>query len=79
MKTMIITTALLLAGCAPSGEWADAKIETRGEPIAWQLLGSYPKETGLYRYIDKETGVVLYLNSTLGGYQLVSAKTGVAK
>lgn len=75
-SALLILLATILTGCTPREPvpFQDAAWSTKGEPIVMQKLGAWMPDAGLYRYVDKETSVVVYLYVTSAGNALTSQK-----
>jgi hypothetical protein len=82
---MIIGFLLLLVTCSSHtdkgdgfGGWEPAWFEVKGDPVMLQKIAAGAMEPGVYRYIDRETGVAFFLvKSTDGSVAITSQKVAV--
>lgn len=81
----VLFAAAMLTGCTANpdrlqGTWSDGiPIETKGNPARFQLLALGSLDSGVYRYLDKETGVVVYVIREMGTVGITSQKIGGGK
>ena len=70
--------AMGMAACTPREPvpFQDAAWTTKGEPVVWQKLSGVYMEAGVFRYVDKENGVVVYLVQSNGFVNVTSQKVG---
>ena len=76
MKVFLLVAIAVLMSCgqATPSSFNEAGWSTKGNPIVLQKLSGGDLENGVYRYLDKETGVVLYIARNYGSVSITSQK-----
>ena len=74
----LIAMFVLLAGCYEPTGFDSVGIETKGDPITLTKLSGLPGP-GVFRYFDKEVGVVIYIVRDYSGAISATSQKAVLK